>query len=89
MGRVIHPARALRVLCQAIGCALLLQLASDSLAPATAQETGEGNEPGEAYVTRFSGTKTEGEAKVIDPSGIVGSVVDVRGPARRRRVITG
>ena len=36
--------------------------------------------PGEAYVTRFSGTKTEGGRTVIDPAGTVGGIVDIRQP---------
>lgn len=85
MGRVVYLARASRLLCRVFACAFILILPSDRFLPAAAQETGEtgdGIEPGEAYVTRFSGTKTEGEAKVIDPSGIVGSIIDVRGPGQ-------
>ncbi len=44
--------------------------------------------PGEAYVTRFSGTKVEAgqngeEVEVIDEDGVTGSVIDVRNPGQR------
>ncbi len=51
-------------------------------AASTAQGDPTSIEPGEAYVTRFSGTKTEGGTAVIDIAGVVGSVVDVRGPGQ-------
>ncbi|PLX36361.1 MAG: hypothetical protein C0606_16885, partial [Hyphomicrobiales bacterium] len=35
---------------------------------------------GEAYATRFSGTADEAGRPVIDPAGVVGSIVDVRNP---------
>jgi hypothetical protein len=39
--------------------------------------------PGEAYVTRFSGTRPgQGGAPVIDPNGTVGSIIDVREPGK-------
>jgi uncharacterized repeat protein (TIGR01451 family) len=37
-------------------------------------------QPGEAFVTRFSGTTTQGGRTVIDAKGTVGSVVDIRQP---------
>ena len=39
-------------------------------------------EPGEAYATRFSGTTTSGGQTIIDTSGTVGSIVDIRNPAQ-------
>ena len=43
-------------------------------------------EAGEAYHTRFSGTITEngpsGPVTVIDPDGLVGSILDLRGPGQ-------
>jgi hypothetical protein len=44
-------------------------------------------QPGEAYVTRFSGTTStpgaSGQPQVqIDVNGTVGSIIDVRGPGR-------
>jgi hypothetical protein len=60
--------------------------AQGSSAQAPAASTSQGDptsiEPGEAYVTRFSGAKTEGGTAVTDAAGIVGSVVDVRGPGQ-------
>ena len=40
----------------------------------------EGLQPGEAFLTRFSGTTTVDGVAVIDPDGVVGSVVDLRTP---------
>ena len=45
----------------------------------------EGLQPGEGYLTRFSGTKTNGDAIVIDTGGTVGSVIDLRNPAQPPR----
>jgi len=39
-------------------------------------------QPGEAYVTRFSGTATTDGTTVIDLKGTVGSIVDVRNPSQ-------
>jgi len=39
-------------------------------------------QPGEAYVTRFSGTSTTDGKPVIDLNGTVGSIVDVRNPSQ-------
>ncbi len=47
--------------------------------PAAAEE---GLQPGEAYVTRFSGITTEGGPAAIDVNGTVGSVIDVRAPGQ-------
>jgi hypothetical protein len=40
----------------------------------------EGMRPGEAFVTRFSGTTGEGPQAVINASGVVGSIIDLRNP---------
>ena len=42
----------------------------------------EGLQPGEAFVTRFSGISTEGGAPAIDTNGTVGSIIDVRSPGK-------
>ncbi|HDO51529.1 MAG TPA: DUF11 domain-containing protein, partial [Rhizobiales bacterium] len=42
-------------------------------------------QPGEAYVTRFSGTLTQGGRTIIDTTGTVGSLVDVRQPGDAAR----
>jgi hypothetical protein len=39
-------------------------------------------EPGEAYVTRFSGTQTGPGGPVIDLDGTVGGIIDVRAPGQ-------
>ena len=41
--------------------------------------------PGEAYVTRFSGTLTQNGRTIIDTTGTVGSLVDVRQPGNAAR----
>jgi hypothetical protein len=50
--------------------------------PAAAQNAA--LQPGEAFVTRFSGTVPGGApgAGVIDPNGTVGSIIDIRGPGQ-------
>ncbi|HUT49150.1 MAG TPA: peptidoglycan-binding protein [Alphaproteobacteria bacterium] len=45
----------------------------------------DGLQPGEGYVTRFSGTTTESGKAVIDTGGTVGSIVDLRSPAQPPR----
>ena len=47
-------------------------------------------QPGEAYSTRFSGTASDRNSQgeritVIDPSGIVGSIIDIRAPGHTPR----
>ena len=42
-------------------------------------------QPGEAFVTRFSGTTETGGTTVIDLDGTVGSIVDLRNPAQPPR----
>jgi len=38
-------------------------------------------QPGEAFVTRFSGTSTQGGQTLIDVQGPVGSIIDLRSPS--------
>ena len=49
------------------------------LSPAHAQEA-EGLQPGEAFATRFSGTRIVDGVTVIDEGGTVGSLLDIRAP---------
>ena len=44
-----------------------------------------GLQPGEGYLTRFSGTTTESGKTVIDTGGTVGSIIDLRNPAQPPR----
>lgn len=69
--RVAHVALALAL-------ALLVHGASN------AQQAGrpEPMQPGEAFVTRFSGIATTDGAAAIDVNGMVGSVVDLRNPSQ-------
>src|SRR5947209_12873968 len=39
-------------------------------------------QPGEAYVTRFSGFLFGAAGPIIDPNGTVGSIIDVRAPGQ-------
>jgi peptidoglycan hydrolase-like protein with peptidoglycan-binding domain len=58
------------------------------VASASAGEVGaqdEALQPGEAYVTRFSGTAGAGSQTAIDVRGTVGSIIDLRGPAQAPR----
>jgi hypothetical protein len=65
------------VLCHAILIIVVLLSAQPLLAQDTAIR------PGEAYVTRFSGTRPgAGGAPVINPNGTVGSIIDVREPRK-------
>ena len=67
-----------RDLLAAVGLALGLSvLFVDGLARAE-----EGLQPGEGYVTRFSGVTTESGKAVIDTRGTVGSIVDLRNPGQ-------
>src|SRR4028119_1094897 len=51
------------------------------LVPAAAQERP--IQPGEAFVTRFSGlSSAQGGILAIDPAGTVGSIIDLRSPGR-------
>ena len=72
----------------ALGLALLAADASDGLAQSNVQD--DLLRPGEAYVTRFSGTSTlQGpngqQMTLIDTGGTVGSIIDIRSPARPPR----
>ena len=67
------------VIAFAILCALL------SAATSGVAHAEPGLEPGEFYVTRFSGTTKDGANTVIDTAGTVGSVIDIRNPAQAPR----
>jgi len=41
-----------------------------------------GLQPGEAFLTRFSGTVTQGGPTLIDPNGTVGAIIDLRNPGQ-------
>jgi len=61
--------------------AMAATLSSFSVKPSNAQEPQfVPIQPGEAYATRFSGAMPNGDKTVIDPNGVVGSVVDIRRP---------
>jgi uncharacterized repeat protein (TIGR01451 family) len=66
------------LLVQVLALALPLVVA---LAPAGELAAQDLLQPGETYVTRFSGTASEGGRTVIDVNGTVGSILDVRNPA--------
>ena len=59
---------------------LLLLLAVLLIPPQASAQTGQ-MQAGEAFLTRFSGTKVENGTLVINPDGIVGSILDIRNPA--------
>jgi hypothetical protein len=74
-----------RVRCRAAGFALgHAILVTGILLPSQTLLAQDGPiQPGEAYVTRFSGTRPgPGGAPVIDPDGTSGSIIDVRAPRR-------
>jgi hypothetical protein len=48
--------------------------------PAAAQNAA--LQPGEAFLTRFSGSMPAAGTSVIDPNGTVGSIIDLRGPGQ-------
>ncbi|WP_290999708.1 peptidoglycan-binding protein [Hyphomicrobium sp.] len=58
----------------------VLIAASVLLLPQEGARAQEALQPGEAYVTRFSGTITEGGRTVINTGGTVGSIIDLRPP---------
>ncbi len=58
-----------------------LSALGQSVMPALAQDSGS-LKPGEAFVTRFSGTQGEGSGARIDQDGTVGSIVDLRAPSQ-------
>jgi len=60
--------------------ALLLLTVALAVPPLEGAEAQDALQPGEAFVTRFSGTTDEGGRAVIDPDGTVGSIVDLRSP---------
>jgi hypothetical protein len=67
---------------------VLAAFAGITVEPASAQD--DLLRPGEAYATRFSGTKSvngpDGKPLItIDPAGTVGSIVDIRNPGRPPR----
>ena len=66
----------------ALCCALAPTVLLFSPAPALAQEA---MQPGEAFVTRFSGTSVVSGRTVIDTAGTVGSIVDIRNPGGQVR----
>jgi hypothetical protein len=57
--------------------AVLLTIALLPVNPSLARDA---IQPGEGYVTRFSGTKPGAGGPVIDTKGTVGSIIDVRAP---------
>lgn len=59
-----------------------LCLALAGILNAGAADAADGLRPGEAYITRFSGTKSEGSRTLIDTGGAIGSIVDLRNPAQ-------
>ena len=65
--------------CQALSLTILLM----GTATVSAQPTGRWGplQPGEAFVTRFSGVVDDGRGNArIDPDGVVGSIMDLRAP---------
>ena len=68
-----------RLLAASACCAFLALFGTEA---AHAQE---GLQPGEGYLTRFSGTATVNGKTVIDTAGTVGSIVDLRNPAQPPR----
>ena len=57
--------------------AVFLTIALLPFTPAIAQDA---IQPGEAFVTRFSGTRPGAGGPVIDANGTVGSIIDLRSP---------
>ncbi|HET7055109.1 MAG TPA: hypothetical protein VFI12_01535, partial [Thermomicrobiales bacterium] len=61
--------------------ATAILLAGGAAASGQPADTAEALQPGEAFVTRFSGTLDEDKgAARIDPDGVVGSIIDLRAP---------
>ncbi|MBZ0208330.1 MAG: DUF11 domain-containing protein [Hyphomicrobium sp.] len=75
-GGYVGAVRGVRALVSAAGLALTLSSGVDTAQAAEAMQ------PGEAYVTRFSGTTSADGKTVIDLKGTVGSIVDVRNPSQ-------
>ncbi len=63
--------------CVALATAAIISVSS--LASVRAQE---GLQPGEAFLTQFSGTTTDNSVETIDTDGVVGSVIDLRTPGK-------
>ena len=59
---------------------LLLAIALIAIVSADRAAGQDGLQPGEAFVTRFSGTTIEAGLTVIDTAGTVGSILDIRQP---------
>jgi hypothetical protein len=80
------PACACGALWPAALTALILPLASLQLASSPAYAQQGPLQPGEAVVTRFSGTATApgsaGDVTVINPAGPSASIIDIRSPGR-------
>src|SRR5229473_7387139 len=77
----MSPHVGLRFARFALGHAILIAAVLLPIAPLFAQDAP--LRPGEAYVTRFAGTRPgPGGAPVINPSGTVGSIIDVREPRK-------
>src|SRR5215831_8311582 len=74
MGAILARCHVVRGLCQALLVASALLAAE----PASAQPL----QPGEAYVTRFSGFLYGATGPIIDFNGTVGSIIDVRAPGQ-------
>src|SRR5438552_6920039 len=66
-----------------IGCAVLPIVGVMHSGPLSAQE--EPLRPGEAFVTRFSGTVAGPGGLTINTSGTVGSIIDLRAPGQPPR----
>ena len=64
---------------RSIARALILSTSLLTAGTALAQQ---GLQPGEAYVTRFSGTQPGAGAPTINTNGTVGSIIDVRSPGK-------
>ena len=70
----------LRTAGMALSHAVFLTIALLPAKPSFAQQ--DALQPGEAYVTRFSGAKPGTGGAVIDTGGTVGSIIDVRAPRK-------
>ena len=61
--------------CSRVAFSLLIAALAVPWESARAQDT---LQPGEAFVTRFSGTTDQVGRTVLDPGGVVGSIIDLR-----------
>ena len=71
-----------------LGWFMLLFAVWLAIGPASAQQAG--LQPGEAYVTRFSGSRPSTDSRgqpgfAIDLNGVVGSIIDIRAPGQPPR----